>query len=52
MDAGTSKQHRNYRKKSDFRREDNELSLEKSEMSVGHPGGDVQQAAGNTGPEL
>lgn len=35
-----------------FERGDNELSLDKSEVFIGYPGGDCQQAAGNTGLKL
>ena len=53
-DAGAAlkrqKKKWNYRKKSKFGKEDNECSLDKSGVSVGHP--DVQEATGNTGLEL
>lgn len=42
MDAGTTNQNWNYRNKSKCGKEDHEFSLEKSGMSIGHPGGDVQ----------
>lgn len=48
----TNTEHWNQRKKSKFGREGNKLSLDQSGVSVGHPGGDDQQAAGNTGLEL
>lgn len=51
MDAGTTKQKWNYRRKSRFGK-DSEFSLDKSGVSVGHPGGAVHQAAENTGLEL
>lgn len=35
-----------------FERGDNELRLDKYEVSIGYPGGDCQQADGNTGLEL